>query len=162
MSKIPKSFFFNDRRRCSDTMPLRRSFSVATEADARRTCRARLEPVSEESRTSLCQRRQFLPGKGFARPETGRAFLATPADHGRQRPRYPASPAAKPRKHKDYSDRARKPKLRRSGWWARQSRSDRSPGAFSLLTGKRTGKSAKIDLRQAGLEFEQTHARVEQ
>jgi hypothetical protein len=45
----------------------------------------------------------------LARPETGQAFFATLANFGRQRPRYPASPAAKPRKVKDYSERARKP-----------------------------------------------------
>jgi hypothetical protein len=45
------------------------------------------------------------PGKSLARPETGVAFLATRADSWRQRPRYPASPAGKPRKVKDYSDR---------------------------------------------------------
>ena len=36
--------------------------------------------------------------KSFARPETAAAFLATPADFGRQRPHYPMSLAPKPRK----------------------------------------------------------------
>jgi hypothetical protein len=38
-------------------------------------------------------------------------------DSGRQRPRFPASRAAKPRNVKDYSDGARKRELRRSAWW---------------------------------------------
>jgi hypothetical protein len=59
--------------------------------------RARLEPISGESRTSLSERRQFVPGKSWAKPETGLAFLASLADSGRQRPRYLASPATKPR-----------------------------------------------------------------
>jgi hypothetical protein len=49
--------------------------------------------------------------RGLARPETGRAFLATLADSGRQRPRCLAPPAEKLRKVKDYSERARKPEL---------------------------------------------------
>jgi hypothetical protein len=81
---------------------------------------ARLEPVSGESRTSLFPRREFLPGKSLARAETVRAILATLADSGRQRPRYPAPLAAKPRKVKDYSDRAGKPELRRTAWWSWQ------------------------------------------
>jgi hypothetical protein len=60
------------------------------------------------------------PGKSFARPETAAALLATPADFGRQRPRYPGSPAAKPRKVKDYSDRGGKPFLRATAWWGWQ------------------------------------------
>jgi hypothetical protein len=78
------------------------------------------KPVSADVRTGLCSRAGIAPGNGLQRPETGVAFLATPADSGRQRPRYPASPAAKPRKVKDYSGRARKPELRRTAWWARQ------------------------------------------
>jgi hypothetical protein len=57
-----------------------------------RIARARLEPISGESRTSLCERRQFVPGKSWAKPETGTAFLATLADSGRQRPRHLVSP----------------------------------------------------------------------
>jgi alpha-ketoglutarate-dependent taurine dioxygenase len=64
------------------------------------------------------EHREFLLGKRLPRAETGRRFLATPADSGRQRPRYPASPAAKPREVKDYSHTARKPVLRRTGWWS--------------------------------------------
>src|SRR5262249_31093248 len=60
------------------------------------------------------------PGKGLARPETGAAFLATPADSRRQRPRYPASPAPKPRKVKVNSDRTGKHELRGTAWWGWQ------------------------------------------
>jgi hypothetical protein len=52
--------------------------------------------------------------------------LAIRVDSGRQRPRCRASPAAKPRKAKDYSERARKPSLRRTVWWSRQD-SNRQP-----------------------------------
>jgi hypothetical protein len=54
------------------------------------------------------------PGKGFARPETGAAFLATLADSWRRRPRLLACLAAKPRKVKDYSDGALAVALRQS------------------------------------------------
>ena len=50
-------------------------------------------------RTGLCSRTRIPPGNGLARPET-----RPPADPGRQRPQYPASRAAKPRKVKDYSE----------------------------------------------------------
>jgi hypothetical protein len=49
------------------------------------------------------------------------AFFVTPSDSGRQRPRHAASPTAKPRKVKDYSDDAGKPELRRTAWWWPQS-----------------------------------------
>jgi hypothetical protein len=82
---------------------------------------------SFRTRTGLCRHRTGLcpgpgspPGKSLARPETGAPILAKTADFGRQRPRSPASPPAKPRKVKDYSDGARKPKLRRSAWWRMQ------------------------------------------
>jgi hypothetical protein len=89
-----------------------------TEA-ARAILRCGLEPVSADIRTDLCARQTIPPGKGLPRPETGPAFLATMAHSARQRPRCPASAAAKPRKVKDYSDGARKEKLRRTAWWAR-------------------------------------------
>jgi hypothetical protein len=73
-----------------------------------------LERVSADIRTGLYPRAGIPRGKSFARPETGAGFLASLADSGRQRPRYPASPAAKPRKVKDYSDGARKRSLRRT------------------------------------------------
>jgi hypothetical protein len=63
-----------------------------------------LKPVSADIRTGLFFASGIPPGNGLARPETGTAFLATPADSGRQRLRYPASPSAEPRKVKDYSD----------------------------------------------------------
>src|SRR6516165_711893 len=69
-------------------------------------------PSLGESRTNLCQHWELLPGKGLPRPETGTAFSATPADCARQRPRCPASAAAKPRKVKDYSDSRTKAALR--------------------------------------------------
>jgi hypothetical protein len=78
---------------------------------------ARLKPVSADIRTGLCAGAGIPPGKDLAKPETGTAFLAAPVDSGRQRPRYPASPAAKPRKVKDYSDGARKPEMCRTAWW---------------------------------------------
>jgi exodeoxyribonuclease III len=78
---------------------------------------ARLKPVSVGSQTRLCQRREFLPGKGLAGPETGPAFSATAADSAKQRPGCLASMAANPREVKDYSDGARKPSLRRTAWW---------------------------------------------
>jgi hypothetical protein len=65
--------------------------------------------------TALCSPARIAPGKSLARPETGVAFLATLADSRRQRPHCPGSPAAKPRKVKDYSDGARKPELCRAG-----------------------------------------------
>ena len=68
----------------------------------------------------LCSRPGVPPGKSFARPETAAAFLATPADFGRQRPHSPASPASKPRKVKDYSVSARKANLRGTAWWGWQ------------------------------------------
>jgi hypothetical protein len=67
-----------------------------------------LEPVSADIRTGLCSLVGIPPGKSLVRPETGAAFSAAPADCRRQRPRYFAFPAAKPRKVKDYSDGARK------------------------------------------------------
>jgi SOS response associated peptidase (SRAP) len=79
-----------------------------------------LKPVSADIRTSLCSRAEIPPGKSLARPETGAAFFVTPSDSGRQRPRHAASPTAKPRKIKDYSDDARKPELRRTAWWSWQ------------------------------------------
>jgi hypothetical protein len=45
-----------------------------------RIFRPRLEPVFADIRTRLCWREGILPGKCLARPETGRAFLATLAD----------------------------------------------------------------------------------
>jgi hypothetical protein len=74
---------------------------------------ARLKPVSADIRTGLCAGAGIPPGKDLAKPETGTAFLAAPVDSGRQRPRYPASPAAKPRKVKDYSDSASEPATKR-------------------------------------------------
>jgi hypothetical protein len=93
-----------------------------------------LEPVSADIRTSLCSRERFPPGKGLTRPETARAFSATMADSGRQRPRHLASPTAKPRIVKDYSDRARKPGLRRTAWWSRED-SNCVPGTQFHRTG---------------------------
>jgi hypothetical protein len=56
---------------------------------------------------------------------------------GRQRPCYPASAAAKPRKVKNYSDRGRKPDLRGTAWWARQD-SNLQPSGYERVgfTGK--------------------------
>jgi hypothetical protein len=88
---------------------------------SRTRCRvARLKPVPGESRTSLCQHREFLSGKRLPRPETGAAFSATPADCARQRPRFPASAAAKLRKDKDYSESRTKAALCRTAWWSWQ------------------------------------------
>jgi hypothetical protein len=42
-----------------------------------------------------------------------------PANSERQRPRYLVSPVAKPRKVKGYSERGRKPELRRTAWAGR-------------------------------------------
>jgi hypothetical protein len=91
---------------------------------------ARLEPVSADIRTGLCSRGGIPPGKSLVRPETGAAFSAAPADSWQQRPCYPASPAAKPRKVKDYSGRARKPDLRRTAWWRWQD-SNELPSGYS-------------------------------
>jgi hypothetical protein len=87
---------------------------------AREPRRLGLKCVSSDIRTGLCSRVGIPPGKGLARTETEAAFLATPADSERQRPRYFASPAAKPRKVNDYSGGARKPELRRTAWWSWQ------------------------------------------
>jgi hypothetical protein len=56
---------------------------------------------------------------------------------GRQRPCYPASAAAKPRKVKNHSDRGRKPDLRGTAWWARQD-SNLQPSGYERVgfTGK--------------------------
>ena len=78
---------------------------------------ARLEPVSVGHRTALGSRRQFLPGKGLARPETAPAFLATTAYFARQRLAVLGSPAPKPREVKDNSTGARKPDLHGTAWW---------------------------------------------
>jgi hypothetical protein len=51
---------------------------------------------------------------------------------GRQRPCYPASAAAKPRKVKNHSDRGRKPDLRGTAWWARQD-SNLQPSGYEPL-----------------------------
>jgi hypothetical protein len=69
------------------------------------------------------------PPRG-ARAETERAICATLADPWRQRPRYLASPAAKPRKAKDYSDGPMKRELRRTAWWSWQD-SNRQPSDYS-------------------------------
>jgi hypothetical protein len=76
-----------------------------------------LRRVSGDIRTGLCSQGGIPPGNGLARPETGAALLARSADSARQRPHYPASPAAKPRKVKGYSDGAGKPQLRGTAWW---------------------------------------------
>src|SRR5580658_220371 len=61
----------------------------------------------------LFRRRQETENCAGLRGGAGRTRickqLAAPADFRRQRPPCPASPAAKPRKVKDYSDGARKP-----------------------------------------------------
>jgi hypothetical protein len=75
---------------------------------------------ARDIRTSLCSCERIPPGKSFARPETAAAFLATAAEFGRQRPHSPASPAAKPRKVKDYSDRGGKPESRKTAGWGWQ------------------------------------------
>ena len=72
----------------------------------------RLKPVSVGSRTGLCQRRQFPPGKAFAGAESEPRFWAP-----RRRLAYLASRVAKARKVKDYSDGARKLDSRRTAWW---------------------------------------------
>jgi hypothetical protein len=76
------------------------------------------------------------PIQGLARPETGAAFLPTLADSGRQRPRHSASPAAKPRKVKDYSDGAWKPEWRRTAWWGWQDSNGRSHGYSDCLVAR--------------------------
>jgi hypothetical protein len=87
---------------------------------------------SLDIRTSLCSPTRIPPGKGLARPETAAAFFAIRADSGRQRSRRSGSPAAKPRKVKDYSHGARKPASHRTAWWRRQSRSSRSSGEIPV------------------------------
>jgi len=80
-------------------------------------CTGRLEPVSVGHRTGLCSRRQFLPGKSLARPETGLGFSGTTAYFGSTETACPASPSPKPREVKDNSTGARKPDLRGTAWW---------------------------------------------
>jgi hypothetical protein len=82
--------------------------------------RPRLEPVSIGIRTSLCQRRRFLPGNGLARAETGQGFSATAVRSTPQRLGSPASPSPKPRKVKDNSTPSGKPDLRGTAWWGWQ------------------------------------------
>jgi hypothetical protein len=89
----------------------------------------RLEPVSVSSRTSLCRSRQFLPGKGLARTETGPRFLPTMDYFARQRRGSVAFPSPKPREVKDISGCARKPDLRRTAWWGWQD-SNRRPNGY--------------------------------
>ena len=59
-------------------------------------------------------------GKKFGETRDWAGIFGDLPDSGRQRPRYLASPAAKPPKVKDYSDDARKPELRRTAWWMTQ------------------------------------------
>jgi hypothetical protein len=105
------------RRSCG--LPSCIALQIAEDARVRRG-QSELEPVSADIRTGLCSRAGSPPGKGSARPETRAAFLPTLADSERQRPHYPASPAAKPRKVKDYSDGTGKSELRRTAWWSWQ------------------------------------------
>jgi hypothetical protein len=56
-------------------------------------------------------------GKKLAEGRDGGGIFGDTADSGLQRPRCPASAAAKPRKVKDYSDCAGKPELGATGWW---------------------------------------------
>jgi hypothetical protein len=115
-------------------IPRRVSRSAVTSPQARRYAETltalRLEPVSIDSRTGLCRHREFLPGKGSARPETGRAFLARTACSARQRLAFPASPSPKAREVKDNSAPGRKPDLRRTAWWGWQD-SNLQPSDYS-------------------------------
>jgi hypothetical protein len=102
---------------------------------ALKTCeRCSLEPVSIDIRTGLCPRAGIPPGNGSAKPETAAAFLATPANSGRQRPRYPTSPSAKSRKGKVYCERARKPELCRTAWWWMHSAATSLHWKFPFIT----------------------------
>ena len=96
------------------------------------TVASRFEPVSVGSRTSLCRSRQFLPGKGFARPETGPRFLPTTVYFARQRLGSLAFPSPKPREVKDISTGGRKPDLRRTAWWTRQD-SNQQPSDYEAV-----------------------------
>jgi len=106
-----------------------RSVCARHHGGARVDRRCRLEPVSVGSRTSLCLRRQFSPGKGFAGAETRPRFWTTAAYFARQRLISLASPKAKARKAKDYSTGRRKPDLRRTAWWSWQD-SNRQPSDY--------------------------------
>jgi hypothetical protein len=83
-----------------------------------------------------------LPGKRLPGAETGAVFLATPADSGRQRPRYPASPAAKPREVKDYSHTAGKPDLRTGN--------QPIMGPNLIINGRRRAFAARLGRRDCG------------
>jgi len=65
----------------------------------------RLERVSVDSRTGLWPHREFLPGKGSARPETALALLATTAYFADRNWPLLASPAPKPRGTKSQGHR---------------------------------------------------------
>jgi hypothetical protein len=89
--------------------------------------RARVEPIPRDSNQSLptfepvsVREMEFRREKVWRGQRLGRHFLATSADSGQQRPSCPPSPTAKPRKVKDYSDRAGKANLRRTAWWSWQ------------------------------------------
>jgi hypothetical protein len=59
-------------------------------------------------------------GKEFGEARDWAGFFGDTRRFRGQRPRRPASPAAKPRKVKDYSEGARKSELRRTAWRAHQ------------------------------------------
>jgi hypothetical protein len=94
------AFLFNRARTSQQPQPRDAPVAGWSRSRLQPPRRLGLEPVSADTRTCLCSRPRIPPGNGLARPETGTAFLATLADSWRQRPRCPASPAAKPGKSK--------------------------------------------------------------
>jgi hypothetical protein len=85
-------------------------------------------PVSDASRTSLCLRGEFLPGKALARSETGPAFLTINGEFRVTETGLSGVSRSKPREVKDISTRAKKPDLRRTAWWGWQDSKSRGGG----------------------------------
>jgi hypothetical protein len=94
----------------------------------------RIEPVSVDSRTGLCQLGEFLPGNGLARSETGPGFSVPTLCSALQRLASLASPPRKPRKVNDYSHGHRKPDLRRTAWWSWQDSNPQANGYEQRMT----------------------------
>jgi hypothetical protein len=120
------------RRRPLSTMPPRAPclpFAPGTSARPADSCRAGPSLTgphwrpSDSNRSLSTSEPVSVPAREVRREKVRRGqrprrhFWRHRPISGRQRPCYPASAAAKPRKVKDYSDRGRKPDLRGTAWW---------------------------------------------
>jgi hypothetical protein len=85
-------------RRPTLTAPARAGFAMLRVENEETDSRSNKETDQESKKDRRSDRLTIkTPYKGLTRPETARAFSATMADFGRQRPRHLASPTAKPR-----------------------------------------------------------------